>query len=99
MQARNGVIVISPISTLTRIKELRDISDNANTPSGYFNGFEERFLSSPARQRVWRQLDRELKKLDDAAWHALKSEATPYLTQRNNTGRGWQQLFTILNQA
>jgi hypothetical protein len=44
-------------------------------------------------------LEKELQGLDSNAWEFLKGEASAYLVHRDQSGRGWQQLFDILNQA
>ena len=85
---------------LPRVNELRALIADPSADSAYFGqDFDERFRTSPARQRVWLGRERELQGLDYAAWAFLKDEARPYLMRKDKNGRGWQQLFTILNQA
>jgi hypothetical protein len=88
------------VPELPRVNELRALIADPSADSAYFGqDFDERFRGSPARQRVWLGRERELQGLDDIAWAFLKDEARPYLMQKDKKGRGWQQLFTILNQA
>jgi hypothetical protein len=42
-------------------------------------------------------LEQRLQRLDPKAWEPLKSKASPYLSKKNQTGRGWQQLFDVLD--
>jgi hypothetical protein len=85
---------------LRRVDELRSLISDPADESAYFRrDFDERLRESPARRRVWRARERELQRLDDDAWAFLKNEAHPYLNRKDNSGRGWQQLFTILNMA
>ena len=83
---------------LPRICELRDLIPNPAAPGSYFQNFGSALRNSSAR-RKYNALERELKGLDPDAWAVLKTEALPYLTRKDSNGRGWQQLFDILNQA
>lgn len=88
------------VPELPRVNELRALIADPSADSAYFGqDFDERFRASPARQRVWLGRERELEALDDIAWAFLKDEARPYLIRKDKSGRGWQQLFAILNQA
>ena len=83
---------------LPRIGELQDLIPDPDAPGSYFQNFGSALRNSSAR-RKYNALERELKGLDPNAWAALKTEALPYLTRKDSNGRGWQQLFDILNQA
>ncbi len=83
---------------LPKICELRDLIPNPAAPGSYFQNFGSALRNSSAR-RKYNALERELKGLDPDAWAVLKTEALPYLTRKDSNGRGWQQLFDILNQA
>jgi hypothetical protein len=88
------------VPELPRVNELRALIADPSSESAYFRrDFAERLSGSLTRQRVWVARERELQGLDDVAWAFLKDEAQPYLMQRDRKGRGWQQLFNILNQA
>jgi hypothetical protein len=50
-------------------------------------------------KEVYSRWERVLQGLDVQAWVHLKNEAVPRLTARDKNGRGWQQMFDILNEA
>jgi hypothetical protein len=50
-------------------------------------------------REIYRRWEKDLQCLDEDAWEFLKKEASPYLMHPDRGGRGWQQLFDILNQA
>jgi hypothetical protein len=85
---------------LSRVHELRALIADPSAESAYFRqDFDDRLCKSVARREAWIAREREFQCLDDGAWAFLKEEARPYLMQKDKKGRGWQQLFNILNQA
>jgi hypothetical protein len=82
---------------LRRVGELRDHSLSLNAPNAYFSAGDTK-LSDPAKRRFFIAIEDDLRDLDTAAWTALKAEALPQLTAKA-PGRGWEGLFSILNQA
>jgi hypothetical protein len=84
---------------LPRIYELLDLVVDPRPSDVYSNGFENFFRNSPHARQQYRSLEKELQGLDETAWAALKTEASPYLMRKDKKGRGWQQLFDILGQA
>jgi len=85
---------------LSRVHELRALIADPSTESAYFRqDFDDRLCKSAARREAWIAREREFQGLDDVAWAFLKEEARPYLMRKDKKGRGWQQLFNILNQA
>ena len=84
---------------LPRIYELWDLISDPASPDAYFHDFEDRFQNWPDFRQVFIRWQKELQGLDGGAWGFLKSEVSPYLIRRDQSGRGWQQLFDILNQA
>jgi hypothetical protein len=85
---------------MPRIYELKDLIDDPTSPDAYFQNFDRNLQDSPDHVRLmylcW---EKELQGLDPDAWEFLKTEASPHLTHKDRTGRGWQALFDILNQA
>lgn len=66
----------------------------------YFQNFERHVRESPHHvEPIYLRWEKELQGLDSNAWEFLKGEASPYLVHKDRGGRGWQQLFDILNQA
>jgi hypothetical protein len=86
-------------TVLPRIYELRDLITDPTSPEAYFQNFESNFDSSFHIREIYDRWEVELQGLDGDAWEFLKSEASPYLMHKDRNGRGWQQLFDILNQA
>jgi hypothetical protein len=84
---------------LPRLYELRDCIDDPASPDAYFQNFDQNLADSGHIGEIYRRWERLLEGLDAKAWEHLKKEATPRLTQRDKMGRGWQQLFDILNEA
>jgi hypothetical protein len=82
-----------------RIYELRDQVSDPNSPDFYFRDFENRVQKWPTWIEVFEGWEKDLQGLDNQSFDSLKSEALPYLIHRDAKGRGWQQLFDILNQA
>jgi hypothetical protein len=87
---------------MPRVYELQDLIDDPSNPSAYFQDFEAS-LCDPIygllKKRVWLAREREFKRLDADSWRLLKEEVRPYLSARDQSGRGWEQLINILNQA
>jgi hypothetical protein len=83
---------------LPRFYELKD-----STPSGshdsYFRDLDQKIARFPDAKDFYLRQERVLQELDDEAWEHLKGEALPRLTARDKKGRGWPQLFDILNEA
>jgi hypothetical protein len=82
---------------LARISELRDLSIALKSPDAYFQADDTKF-SAPLSRAAFLAIERDLQGLDAAAWVALRAEAIRQLTARQGS-RGWQRLFSILNQA
>jgi len=83
---------------MPRIYELRDLIPDPRSPDAYFQNFDENVQDFHVRQ-IYARWETELQGLDEDAWEFLKCEASPYLIHKDRSGRGWQQLFDILNQA
>ena len=84
---------------LPRVYELRDLISDPTSPDAYFHNFDKYVPDSVHARAIYDRLERDLQGLDGDAWEFLKSEASPYLVRKDQGGRGWQQLFDILNQA
>jgi hypothetical protein len=84
---------------LPRLYELRDLIDDPSSPDAYFQNFDKHIQDSTNARDIYDRWEKDLQSLDNGAWEFLKNEASPYLTHRDHGGRGWQQLFDILNQA
>jgi hypothetical protein len=85
-------------ASMPRVFELRDLIEQPLAPSAYFRDFETG-LGNRFRRARWLACEREFQRLDAESWEVLKSEARPYLTLHDPNGRGWQQLYDVLNQA
>ncbi|MGA2569079.1 MAG: hypothetical protein ABSF23_01045 [Terracidiphilus sp.] len=81
-----------------RLYGLKDCIADPTSPDAYFQNFDETLLNSTHVREVYSRLERTLQELDASAWAHLKEEIVPYLGNRDS-GRGWQQLFDILNEA
>jgi hypothetical protein len=84
---------------LPRIHELRDATADPESPDAYFQNFDGYLQGSNHVKEYYGRLETALQGLDHNAWEFLKGDASPYLATRDRSGRGWQQLFDILNQA
>ncbi len=84
---------------LPRLYELKDRITDPTSSDAYFHDFDQNLASSAHVKAVYVRCERTLQGLDDDAWEHLKQEALPFLTTRDKRGRGWQQLFNILNEA
>jgi len=84
---------------LPRIYELRDLIADPTSPDAYFQNFDSNVQDSLHVRQIYVHWEKDLQGLDDDAWEFLKSEASPYSIHKDRGGRGWQQLFDILNQA
>jgi hypothetical protein len=85
---------------LPRLYELRDLIDDPASPDAYFQNFEKQLADSPHHVlQIYLRWETTLQALDLDAWEFLKKEARPYLTCKDAKGRGWEQLFNILNQG
>src|SRR5580692_10208277 len=84
---------------LPRLYELRDLIANPTSPGAYFQNLDNNLQVSPTAMQAFSDREKDFQGLDAAAWAYLKDEAVPYLSRKATNGRGWQQLFDILNQA
>jgi hypothetical protein len=84
---------------LPRVYELRDLIACLTSPAAYFQDFDNSLRDEPSKMKVWHACEREFQRLGPDAWEFLKGEAVPYLMKPDPKGRGWEQLFNILNQA
>jgi hypothetical protein len=82
-----------------RVYELRELIEDPSVQSAYFQDFENSIRSEPEKKEAWLAWEQELQGLDAESWKFLKSKMLPHLAKRDPSGRGWQQLITILNQA
>lgn len=83
---------------LSRLYELSDRIADPSSSDAYFRNFDQNLAHSDVKDVYLRQ-ERALQGLDDKAWEHLRGEALPLLIARDRRGRGWQQLFDILNEA
>ena len=86
-------------NAMPRVYELRDLIESPSAPDAYFQNFDQSICEEPSKKQAWLAWENKLQKLDLVSWHFLKTEAGPYLNKRETNGRGWEQLFSILNQA
>lgn len=84
---------------LPRVYELMDCIADPESPDAYFQDFEEGLANLAEKRDAFLRLERVLRELDTSGWEDLKRRAVPLLTKRDKTGRGWKQLFDILNEA
>jgi len=84
---------------LPRLYELKDCIADPSCSDAYFRDFDQNLASSAHTKDLYLRQERALQGLDSTAWKHLKAEARPRLTVRDKRGRGWQQLFDILNEA
>jgi hypothetical protein len=82
-----------------RLYELKDSVRGPTPANAYFRGFTGHLARSGHVRDFYLRYERSLQGLDDKAWEHLKQEAMPRLTARDKKGRGWQQLFDLLNEA
>ncbi len=69
-----------------------------NCESAYGRNFETILQSCPEAKRRWLRIEKALQGLDPCSQKVLKKKVFPYLTKKH-AGRGWHQLFDILNEA
>jgi hypothetical protein len=84
---------------LPRLRELRALITDHGSANAYFQNFDNHVRDSRHVREIYGRWEIALQGLDDDAWAFLKCEAAPYLTHKDRRGRGWEQLFGILNQA
>lgn len=84
---------------MPRVYELQDLIYDRSAPAAYFQNFDESVHEYPEKRKTWLGREKVLQRLDQQSWKFLKDEAKPYLTSRDTSGRGHQQLISILNQA
>ena len=82
-----------------RLYELKDSVRGPTPTNAYFRGFTGHLARSAHIRDFYLRYERSLQGLDDQAREHLKQEALPRLTARDKRGRGWQQLFDLLNEA
>ena len=82
-----------------RVYQLFDLIEDRANPNAYGQNFESSIRKETSKRRFWKAREKELQLLDQISWDFLKSESASYLTARDQHGRGWEQLFNILNQA
>lgn len=84
---------------LHRVYELLDLIQDPNQAGAYFKDFDNSIRDEPSKKRVWLEREQAWQKLAPDAWAFLKDKAQRYLTVKDSKGRGWQQLFDIINEA
>jgi hypothetical protein len=84
---------------LPRLYDLKDCISDLNSPNAYFREFDQKLASSAHVKDLYLRWERTLQGLDPNAWEHLKDECRPRLNARSHAGRGWEQLFDILNEA
>jgi hypothetical protein len=84
---------------LPRLYELKDRISDPKSSDAFFQDFEEKLTNYADIKEVYLRWERVLEELDATAWEYLKKEAVPRLTKRDKKGRGWEQLFDILNET
>lgn len=87
---------------LPLVYELKDLIEEPNSPTAYFQNFENSInddISGPSKMRIWERREQEFQKLDKDSWNFLKDKALPYLTTGLPNGRGFEQLISALNEA
>jgi hypothetical protein len=84
---------------LPRLYELKDSVGDPASPDAYFCNFDQDLARSAHVKEIYLRYERDLQGLDGKAWEHLKAAALRRVTARDKKGRGWQQLFDILNEA
>lgn len=85
---------------LPRVFELKGLVDNPDHEHVYFQEFEASLQSMPQKLDALIRLESQLAQLDARAWHDLAGRAARHLVSTTReVGRGWQQLFDVLNEA
>lgn len=84
---------------MPRVYELQDLIYDRSAPTAYFQNFDNSVQQFPEKRTTWLVREKVLQRLDAKSWEFLKNEARPYLTSQVPSGRGHQQLISILNQA
>lgn len=96
---KRRVTKVNYSARLPRLFDLRGALKEPTHADAYFQDFESRL----ANQHVFDQydrLERYLGALDSNSWQALKDRAVSKLVARQRRqGRGWQDLFDVLNEA
>lgn len=96
---KSRAVKIDYRARLPRLFELRDeLKDPVHTDA-YFKDFESK-LANQHIFDLYERLERYLAALDSASWQDLKKRAAGKLIARQRQeGRGWQDLFDVLNEA
>lgn len=85
---------------LPRLFELKDRVQNPDHEHAYFRDFEASLDCMAGMLDAFIRLESQLAHLDDGAWRDLASRAARHLVSTTrDLGRGWQQLFDVLNEA
>ena len=85
---------------LPRIYELKDMLEDPAHPNAFFQDFENSLKKSPDTLDAFLKLERQVAALSAQAWNDLKQKAAPHLVSRERQrGRGWRELFDVLNEA
>jgi hypothetical protein len=87
-------------SELPRIYELQDLLPTPAPADACLHNLDQTLAGplAPMALKQFRDIETDLRGLDDAAWSYLKGELKPLLVAKHKD-RGWQQLFDKLNQA
>jgi PIN domain nuclease of toxin-antitoxin system len=83
---------------LPRIYELKDIVRDPSHPDAYFQDFEENLKQSTHVLDTYAKVERHLTALNETSWDVLKHKVAHHLMSRE-PGRGWRQVFDLLNEA
>ncbi len=78
---------------------VKDSGSGPTPANAYFRGFTGHLTRSAHVRDFYFRYERSLEGLGDQAWEHLKSEVAPRLIARDKRGRGWQQLFDLLNET
>ena len=85
---------------LRRTYELKDLLEDPSHPDAFFRDFDDSLKKQPDKLNAFLKLEGQLARLDIEAWNDLRQRAVPHLISHvPETGRGWQALFDLLNEA
>jgi len=84
---------------LPRVYELRDLIEEPNARTAYFQNFDNSTPDKSLKKRFWLSREEEFQRLDSDSWEFLKNKARYYLEKGQPNGRGWEQLIATLNEA
>jgi len=84
---------------LPRLFALKDSIDNPSNPDAYFQDFDTKLANRHIFDQ-YEKLEKYLAALDGRSWDGFHARATGKLVARQrDKGRGWQDLFDVLNEA